>query len=228
MVKFLLAFLLFAYADTPPNNEKIQAEIEVVASRDVEIYVAPIKINNHAVTTQIEAIIDKEAAFTYTGSYAPNNVRVSNGRGGYVPLSLLDIDMMVYSERTIAYHWPDCNYKRDPLKCTVSNSQYLLETIVTVDDNQLVVRATLYDENTQVVGTSTRTNDKIIRWIRQQEITIRQEQQRGGILGGGGQATTIHKPKEELPLRWEIPHTLTDSLVRQTIIGLWTGLKIEY
>ena len=45
--------------------------------------------------------------------------------------------------------------------------------------------------------------------------------------GGGGTTTTIHQPKEELPLKWEIPHMLTDKMVRDTVIGLWTGLRLE-
>jgi hypothetical protein len=66
-----------------------------------------------------------------------------------------------------------------------------------------------------------------VRWIRQQEITVRQEQQQGGLLGGSGQATTIHKPKEELPLKWEIPHTLTNRMIQQLILGTSASIRVE-
>ena len=146
----------------------------------------------------IETVIDKDAAFTYLGSYI-KNIKVGNGRGGYEPAAITGHDVKVYNERTIEYAWENCNYKRDPLACSVKNSHYYLETMVTVDDNQLVVKATLYDPDAQIVISSSRTDDKIIRWIRQQEITIRQEQQQPGLLGGGGQATTIHNPRKRCP-----------------------------
>ncbi len=125
------------------------------------------------------------------------------------------------------YAWDNCNYKRDPLACAVQNSHYYVETIVTVDDNQLVTKVTIYDSNAQVFLSASSTNDKIVKWIKQQEITIKQEQQQGGLLGGGGSATTIHKPKEELPLEWEIPHSLTDKMIQQMLLGMFVSVKID-
>ena len=216
---WLLTSLLFA--------QEPSMTMVVEASSDIEFFVAPIKVHDYtSEDVTIETVIDKDAAFTYLGSYM-KNIKVSNGYGGYEPITLNDTSVKIYNERTIQYAWENCNYRRDALGCSVKNSHYFLETIVTVDDNQLVVKATLYDPSAQVVISSSRTDDKIIRWIRQQEITIRQEQQQGGLLGGSGQATTIHKPKEELPLKWEIPHTLTNRMVQQLILGTSASIKID-
>ncbi len=216
---WLLTSLLFA--------QEPSMTMVVEASSDIEFFVAPIKVHDYTSEgITIETVIDKDAAFTYLGSYI-RNIKVSNGRGGYEPASLTGNDVKVYNERTIKYAWEDCNYKRDPLSCSVKNSHYYLETIVTVDDNQLVVKATLYDPDAQVVISSSRTDDKIIRWIKQQEITIRQEQQQGGLLGGSGQATTIHKPKEEMPLKWEIPHTLTNRMIQQLMLGTSASIRLD-
>lgn len=220
MILWFLLNVLFARAQEP-SQPTATAEIEVVASKDIEVFVAPIKIKNLSTDGKIEAVIDPDSAFTYTGSYAPHNTKTLNDRGIYVPLSVAGVEMMVYNERTIRYHWPDCNYKKDPLSCTVANSQYFMETIITIDDNQLVVRATLYDSDAQVVSSSTKTDDKIVRWIRQQETTVIQQQ------GFSGSQTITHKPKEELPLKWEIPHMLTDNLIREVMIGLWTGIRLK-
>lgn len=216
---WLLTSLLFA--------QEPSMTMVVEASSDIEFFVAPIKVHDYtSEDITIETVIDKDAAFTYLGSYI-RNIKVSNGRGGYEPASLTGNEVKVYNDRTIKYAWEDCNYKRDPLGCSVKNSHYYLETIVTVDDNQLVVKATLYDPEAQVVISSSRTDDRIIRWIRQQEITIRQEQQRPGLLGGGGSATTIHKPKEEMPLKWEIPHTLTNRMIQQLILGTSASIRLD-
>ena len=223
----MLWFLINLALPQELPTDQADAEIEVVASRDIEVFIAPIKIKNMSTEQSIEAIIDHDSAFVYSGAYAPNNIKTKNDRGIYVPLSVAGVDMMIYNERTIKYHWPDCNYKADPLACTIANSQYFMETIITIDDNQLVVRATLYDSQAQIVGSSTKTDDKIIRWIKQQERTVVVNQQNGGLLGGGGTTTTIHQPKEELPLKWEIPHMLTDKLIRDVTIGLWTGRRLD-
>lgn len=217
----LWLFISLLFAQEP------SATMVVEASRDIEFYVSPIKIKDYtSENIQIETAIDTDSAFTYLGAYI-QNIKVSTGRGGYEPVTLSHPRPKVYNERTVTYVWENCNYKRDPLKCTVQNGQYFLETIVTVDDNQLVVKATLYDPDAQVLLSSSRTDDKIVRWIKQQELTVRQEQQSGGLLGGNGQATTIHKPKEELPLKWEIPHTLTNRMVQQLILGTSVSIKLE-
>ena len=216
---WLLTSLLFA--------QEPAITMVVEASRDIEFFVAPIKVHDYtSEDITIETVVDKDAAFTYMGSYI-RNIKISTGRGGHAPASITGHDVKVYNERTIKYAWEDCNYRRDPLGCSVENSHYYLETIVTVDDNQLVVKATLYDPDAQVVLSSSRTDDKIVRWIKQQAITVRQEQQQGGLLGGGGQATTIHKPKEELPLKWEIPHTLTNKMIQQLILGTSASIKLD-
>lgn len=214
----LLTSLLFA--------QEPDMTLVVEASKDIEFFVAPIQINNRALDVSIETVIDPDAAFTYIGHYI-NNIKVSNGYGGYQPISISGYETRVYNERTIEYAWDNCNYKRDPLACAVQNSHYYVETVVTVDDNQLVAKVTIYDSNAQVFMSASTTDDKIVTWIKQQEITIKQEQQQGGLLGGGGSATTIHKPKEELPLKWEIPHSLTDRMLQQMLLGMFVSVKID-
>lgn len=215
---WLLTSLLFA--------QEPDMTMVVEASKDIEFFVSPIKIQNRAVDISVETVIDADAAFTYVGHYI-KNIKVSTGRGGYEPLSLSGFEARVYNERTIQYAWDNCNYKRDPLACAVKNSHYYVETIVTVDDNQLVAKVTIYDSNAQVFLSASTTDDKIVKWIKQQEITIKQEQQQGGLLGGSGSATTIHKPKEELPLKWEIPHSLTDRMIQQMLLGMFISVKID-
>lgn len=211
---WLLSSLLFA--------EEPSMTMVVEASKDIEFYVAPIQVRNYTQETQVETVIDKDAAFTYVGNYV-RHIKVSNGRGGYEPTSITGHKVMVYNDRTIKYAWDDCDYAKDALGCSVQNSHYYLETIVTVDDNQLVVKTTLYDPQAQVVVSSSSTDDKIVRWIRQQEITV--TQQSGGLMRGD--TTTIHKPKEELPLKWEIPHSLTDRMIQQLMIGTFVSIRLD-
>ena len=223
---WLLLFLVGILSATEPANLEEVDTIIVEAYRDIQVYVADIKIIDATVETNVETVIDKEAAYTFSGQYW-RSAKVPAGMNSWQPVELGDRELRVYNDRTIGLVWDNCNYRRQPLLCSVQNNHYFIETVVHVDDNQLVVKSTLYDAQGQIVNSSRRVNDKIVRWIKQQEITIRQEQQQPGLLGGGGQAVSIHKPKEELPLKWEIPHNLTNGLVQQTMLGLWVGVRLK-
>ena len=130
-------------------------------------------------------------------------------------------DIKVYDEDTIEYVWEDCNYKRDPKKCSYKNNHMLLETIITVDDHQIVVNMILYSPDLTVLGTSVYTSESRIYWIKQQEIAVQQQQ---GMMGS---STTVHKPKEELPLKWLVPTNALDKHIWQASALLWTGVRLN-
>ena len=237
-------FSLFWLASA--NEGDADSAIVVEAYRDIQIYVSDVQVIDKTQETDVETVVDETSAFVYTGQFW-RNAKVPAGVNSWQPITLGERDVKVYNSETIEYVWDNCNYEREPLKCAVTNDHYYLETIVTVDDNQLVVRSTLYDSDAQVVNSSTRTNDKVIKWIRQQEITV--TQQNGaqqyqfnrpepictprGCIGVQTQMPNnlagqniYNKPKEEMPLKWEIPHTLTNSIIRQTLMGVWIGAKL--
>lgn len=184
--------------------------IVVEGHKDLEVYVAPTKIVNH--TEDIEAIIGDHVVFGYAST--------QNRQATYKNITG-DKQFKVYNEDTIGYAWNNCDYKKDAKKCSYQNGHYLLETHITIDTHELVVAMYLFDENMQVVSMGVVTDSKTIRWIRQQEITVTQSQ---GMLGS---QTTIHKPKEELPLKWEIPHYLINRHIQQASKLLWWSALIK-
>tara|TARA_Y100000593_G_scaffold76507_1_gene141421 strand:- start:2363 stop:3073 length:711 start_codon:yes stop_codon:yes gene_type:complete len=227
--------------------EEPAAEIIVEAHRDIEVYVAPIEVIVATDTENIEASIDSSAAFTYSSSYSHNaQIERSSGRA-YEPVGLNHGKIKVYSEDTIIYAWDNCNYKIKPLGCSIENSHYYLETTVHVDDNELVVRAILFDMDAQVIATGTSKDKKIIRWIKQQEIQQQQTLYNQNVQGQAqrncdttscspGVATsttspmvtvTTTKPKEEMPLKWVIPHRLLDRHVQQAMLLMWCSTKLD-
>ena len=42
-----------------------------------------------------------------------------------------------------------------------------------------------------------------------------------------GSSSTMHKPKEELPLKWLIPANLLDKHVSQASALLWSGVRLN-
>ncbi len=130
----------------------------------------------------------------------------------------------------------------------MQNSHFYLETTVHVDDNELVVRAILFDPQAQVVAMGTSTDRRVIRWIKQQEIkqqtTVYPNQTQAqvqpncqtgttcsqpNVLMGNGPTsqTTMEKPKEEMPLQWIIPHMLLNKHVHQAMLLMWASTRIE-
>lgn len=216
MLSYILVGLL--YAGEPADVMAVDETIVVEAHKGFEVYVAPVVMDIQS--TAVEAVVAKKTIFTYAARHA-KNAKVKNERGSSYENVTINHKISVYDEDTIEYVWDNCNYKREPKKCAYQNNHMLLETIITVDDHQIVVNMILYKPDLTVAGSSVYTSDSKINWIRQQEITVSQQQ---GIMGS---SSTVHKPKEELPLRWLIPANLLDKHVSQASALLWSGVRLD-
>ncbi len=216
MLSYILVGLL--YAGEPTDNIITDETIVVEAHAGFEVYVAPVVMDIQS--TAVEAVVAKKTIFTYTARYA-KSAKVKNKRGSSYEYVTENHKISVYDEDTIEYIWDDCNYKREPKKCSYQNNHMLLETIITVDDHQIVVNMILYNPDLTVAGSSVYTSDSKVSWIRQQEVTVSQQQ---GIMGS---SSTIHKPKEELPLKWLVPANLLDKHIWQASALLWSGIRLD-
>ena len=239
-MSWLLLMLGLAAAEEPT------AVMIVEAHRDIEVYVAPIEVIVATDLENIEAVVDENAAFAYSSMYR-HNAKIENERGAYEPVELNHDKIKVYSEDTIIYAWEDCNYKLKPLKCSIQNSHYYIETTIHIDDNELVVRTMLFDPDAQMIAQGVSTDRKIIKWIKQQEIqqqqTIYSQNTQGQSRGNCGpnscptggavssvapmNTVTTTKPKEELPLKWTIPHRLLNKHVQQAMLLMWCSTRMD-
>jgi len=184
-----------------------------------DVYVAPMTFTSMQSNQQITINHDMSAPYYYSSLYA-NQARRPNGAGGYQPLSISD-EVRVFNHKTIKYAHPYCDYDADPMGCSVKNGHYYVETNVTFNDTQMIVRTTLYDKDATIINSISRTDDMVVHWIRQQEITIIESE------GRMGKQTVTHYGKEGLPLKWEIPYELIQQDIQQAIMGLWIGIKID-
>ena len=245
-MSWLLLLLGLAIADEP-DTTVADATIEVVASKDIQVYVAPIEVIVSTEVENIEAEIDPTQAFAYSSRFW-HNAKVKNERGIYEPVKLNHDRIYIYSEETIQYAWEDCNYKLKPMKCSMQNGHFYLETTVHVDDNELVVRAILFDTDAQVIAMGTSTDRKIIKWIKQQEIkqqtTVYPNQGQMPVRpncqdqttcaqpnvlvpNGPTSQTTMEKPLEKMPLRWTIDHMLLNRHVHQAMLLMWASTRMD-
>ena len=210
-----IVFSPLLFAQEPASSKPID-EIIIEAHEDFEVYIAPVQY--HVSVENVSVSIPYQMVFNYAGIHS-RSAKVHNGTV-YEPITMHG-GMMVYNKYTIQYTWEECDYASNHMKCSAKNSHYFVETHVTVNQEEVIISMTLFDQNVQPINTSSRSSKKIINWIKQQEVIVNQQQSMFG------NSTTIHKPKEELPLKWEIPPRLLSDMVYQTSIGLWAGVKIN-
>ena len=189
-------------------------------AQSINFYVAPIEVDNKTRYQRIEQEIDKQLAFVNSAGYS-RTPKIKNERGIYSPIALTDYDINLYNDKTIAF-MSECNFKEQPLMCSRQENFYFVETIVTVDDHQLTVRMTMYDPNLQIVNSSISHEDMVITWIKQQEVTNIQQQNRDGST-----TNVTHKGLEKLPLKWEVPHFLLAKHIQEAASELLIGTKID-
>ena len=190
--------------------------IATASAVSIDVYVSPISFVNRASNETITVSHESDAPFYYSSLFA-RSAKVSNGTGGYEPVE----KARVYGRDTIKYAFSDCDYRRDALGCSIKNKHYYVETIATYNNDQMIFRSILFSPEGTIVNTSSRTDEMIVNWIKQQEITIIESE------GRGVKQTMTHYGKEDLPLKWEIPYKLVQHDVHQTIKGLWTGIKLD-
>ncbi len=167
-----------------------------------------------------EQRIDKQLAFVFSTAYS-RTFKVTTDRGTFVPAPMEFESIRLFNDKTVGYFY-ECEYKKDPIRCTIENQHYYVETVVTVDDNQLTVRMTMYGPDLQVINTSLSHEDMEVNWIKQQEVTNIQSTDRSGT-----KTNLTHYGLERMPLKWEIPHHLLEKHIRDAASGLWLGAKIR-
>ena len=180
------------------------------------VYVSPIKFVNKATNPNIVISHEEDAPYYYSSLYS-RLAKEDNGHGGHQPVE----KVRVYNKYTIEALYPECNYRRKPILCAMQNGHYYVETIVTLNDDQMIFRTTLYSPEGIIINTATRTDEMVVNWIRQQEVTVVETESRQG------KQTTTHFGKEEMPLKWEIPYKLLQHHAQQASMGLWLGVELN-
>jgi len=179
-------------------------------SKTFDVYVAPIQ--KKVYSTQVEAVIGEKSAYGYNSLYSKTAFTL-NERGTRESISLKNI-VRVYNEDTIEYAYRNCDYLDDYKACAYQNEHYTVETIVTVDDHEIVVQMILYAPDMTVINTTYAVEKSSVYWIRQQETTAIQTRD----------STITHMPKEELPIKWLVPANLMNKQIRKAAVGLWAGI----
>ena len=174
-VLFYLLLGLFAYAQEPVQNIETREEVSE-EEKSLIVFVTPIKIVNS--TDNLQVFVGNDSIIGYSSThYRSAKVRVN---GSIKPINQVYEKVKFYDRSTIEMIHENCNYKREPRKCAVKNNHYTLIPTIEVNDYQLIVRLILYDSEMQIVGMGVKTDNKTIRYIRQQEVTVVETEGRMG------------------------------------------------
>ena len=182
----------------------------------INIYVEPMKVYKNG--SEVVNYISNQMVFTHSSQY----VSMAKQKSEYGWEYIEDSDNVnVYNEKSIKYRFSGCDYKEDALGCSVRNNHYYLRTFLELREDEALIIQQLFDSKARIVSSATSSSKKIIRWIKQQEVTVIQNQ---GLFGN---QTITSKPKEELPLEWEIPWRIFSNNFRQMSLRLWAGIKLK-
>ncbi|MBK26096.1 MAG: hypothetical protein CME70_19015 [Halobacteriovorax sp.] len=195
-----LIFLSFSLLSS--HAEDVDMSIVVSDVRSSEVYVAPIKVIDMSQDADVD--IDVNSVFGLASMHS----RLAKGVN---PIN-------VYNRDTISYIWEGCDYTLNAKQCTYDNGHYLLETTITLSDNQFTIEMLLYNNMLQVISRGSWSDASTIRWIKQQQMTAYHDYRNN---------TIIDRPKEELPLKWVIPKQLLQKHLYQASLGLWVGAKLN-
>ena len=188
----------------------------MVFANEINIYVEPMKVYKDG--TEVINYISNQIVFTHSSQY----VKMAKQKSEYGWELIENADNVnVYNEKSISYRFKGCDYTEDALGCSVRNKHYYVRTFLELREDEALIIQQLFDSKARIVSSATSSSKKIIQWIKQQEVTVIQSQ---GLMGS---QTVTHKPKEELPLKWEIPWRIFSNNFRQMSLRLWAGVKLK-
>ncbi len=207
-------------------------EMTVEAHEDIEVYVAPTKVLNK---TKIPYQLDETSVF----GHAVDDVKWIQQKGLY-GYETIDEPVNVYNIDTIKYTWPDCNYSTKPRECAYQNGHYILESYITFDKQQIVVRLILYNEQLVPVAQSTATNTRVVKITPREKVTRQVGSAPGGVQRSCGPTSCTTRPivgatstyaqttTEDLePSVVIIEPRLLDKDIKQASMRLWTSVRID-
>ena len=182
--------------------------VSLVFAQDIIVYASPLEVRRNG------SVISNNF-----GSEIIFNLASTHGRGarakrdfGWEYIGNSDY-FLVYNQSTIGYKFKNCNYKQNPINCSVKNKHYYVKGYVDIREDEGAITLELWSPDGTIINTATETNRKIIIWIKQQEITVFKD--------------GFHLPKEELPLKWEIPYRIFRNDFEQASRRLWTGVRLK-
>ena len=180
----------------------------MVFAEDVIVYTAPVQVNRNG------TLIVNEFGDRISFSLACRHIRLAMVKSDYGWEYIGNSDYFsVWNKDTIRRKFKNCDYENDGYGCSIKNKHYYVRATVDLREDQGVISFELYDPRGQLINSSYSTNTKGIVWIKQQEVTV---------FEGG-----FHLPKEELPLKWEIPYRMFREDFEQASMKLWAGIKLK-
>ena len=202
MLFLLFGMLSWSGEDTP------DMEIEVNASLDKDIYIAPpvVKQDGKEVSDYDYApiVFSKMVMYKKTANY-------------YYDAKIGDI----YNDITIITLDQHCNYKEKPILCSYENSHWVLKTDIQITRDKAYISMTLFDDAGQPASSAT-----VSKKLRRKIIPRRRSEQRSDTsISPGGVNASRQKKSEDDPLILNFPAIIDEGDVGQAVQLLYGSLR---
>ena len=182
--------------------------VSLVFAQDIIVFASPLEVRQNG------AVISNGFGNEIVFNLASRHGRHAMAKRDFAWEYIANGDyFLVYNEQTIKYRFDGCNYKQSPVACAVKNKHYYVRAYVDLREDEGVVTFELWGPRGTMINSTSESSYKIIQWIRQQEITVYKD--------------GFHLPKEELPLKWEIPYRLFRKHFENASMKLWTGVRLK-
>lgn len=193
MIKILF-FLSTAIASDP------QMEITVHGKKHNEVYMQETHIvckNGCTFNNSTEAI--------FVAANQHHNLWLRNGKIS-----------AIYNENTVGFTYPECDFKKETMKCVNENNLWLLKSSITLDEERATLSLTLLDSTGVLIGQASYVRHKKTKVIEHTTI-VRQEDPHG------------MKPTVEVtqidPEIIDIPPMIFDKDIHQAMIMLYDSVR---
>lgn len=182
--------------------------ISFVFAQDIIVYASPLEVRRNG--SIISNNFNSEIIFNLASLHG----RLAMAKRDFAWEFIGNSDyFLVYNNKTIEYRFDGCDYDKKPIACSVKNKHYYVRAYVDLREDEGVITFELWSPKGTIINSTSESSYKIIQWIRQQEITVYKD--------------GFHLPKEELPLKWEIPYRLFRRHFEEASMKLWTGVRLK-
>lgn len=125
----------------------------------------------------------------------------------------------VYNDDTIGYAYPDCDFGRNAIGCTIESGIWMISSTIRSNEKYAGITLVLFDENGVVIGQSSYTRYAKTKIVYEEKVTPPAKTQALGFFPPEGPTTT------KVPVTVKVPPILTTNDIHQAMMVLYSSVR---
>tara|TARA_R110000824_G_scaffold70902_4_gene181776 strand:- start:4095 stop:4682 length:588 start_codon:yes stop_codon:yes gene_type:complete len=124
----------------------------------------------------------------------------------------------VYNDDTIGYAYPDCDFIKNPIGCTIENEMWMISSTIRANEKYAGITIVLFDETGVVIGQSSYTRYAKTKVIYEEKLSPASQTQ---TLNYYPDPPTVTK----VPVTVSVPPVLTTNDLHQAMMMLYGSVR---